>query len=223
MPTFRIVAAVIGLLGPPTYSADSGIYTFVDRDGQIHLSNVPDDDRYRRLDPPPASTGSETRQASARTEPAAAGGERPDDAVSKKVARHTVGGERPYEAVIKKVARQFGIEAALLHAVISVESGYNARAVSKQGAAGLMQLMPATANRYGVADVFDPGDNIRAGAQYLTYLLKLFDHDIHLALAAYHAGEGAVLKHGRQIPPYSETIAYVPKVVSFYNKLQSLM
>lgn len=223
MRSFRIVAAFLGLLGSPSYSADAGIYAFVDREGQIHLSNVPDDDRYRRLDPPPASTGTETRQASARIEFVAADGGRPDEAVIKKVARHTVGGERPYEAVIKKVARQFGVEAALLHAVISVESGYNARALSKQGAAGLMQLMPETARRFGVADVFDPVDNVRAGAQYLTYLLKLFDNDVHLALAAYNAGEGAVLKHGRQIPPYSETTAYVPKVVDFYNKLQSLM
>jgi soluble lytic murein transglycosylase-like protein len=111
----------------------------------------------------------------------------------------------------------------LLHAVISVESGYNARAVSKRGAAGLMQLMPETARRFGVADVFDPADNVRAGAQYLIALLKLFDNDLRLALAAYNAGEGAVIKYGRRIPPYRETAAYVPRVVGFYEKFRLLM
>lgn len=205
MRSLRIVAAVLGLLGPPSYSADSGIYAFIDREGGIHLSNVPDDDRYRRLDPPLASTGAETREAAARTE------------------FGNAGGARPYDDVIKLVAGQYGIEAALLHAVISVESGYNARAVSKRGAAGLMQLMPATAKRYGVADVFDPAQNVRAGAQYLNDLLKLFDNDIQLALAAYNAGEAAVLKYGKRIPPYRETAAYVPKVVGFYNRFQPLM
>ncbi|MBI4290414.1 MAG: transglycosylase SLT domain-containing protein [Betaproteobacteria bacterium] len=202
MQTIRIVAAVIGLLGAPSYSADSGIYAFVDRNGEIHLSNVPDDYRYRRLDPPVASVDTETRQAAAPKKPA------------------KTGGGRPHGDVITKVAKRFGIDAALLHAVISVESGYNANAVSKQGAAGLMQLMPATAQRYGVADVFDPADNVRAGAQYLRDLLKLFDNDMHLALAAYNAGEGTVLKYGRQIPPYAETAAYVPKVIESYNKLR---
>jgi len=86
------------------------------------------------------------------------------------------------------------------------------------GAAGLMQLMPETARRYGVADVFDPAENVRAGAQYLRHLLKLFDNDLQLALAAYNAGEAAVIKYGKRIPPYRETAAYVPLVVSNYRK-----
>lgn len=205
MRSFRIMVAVLGLVGPPSYSADPGIYAFTDGEGQIHLSNVPDDDRYRRLDPPPASTGSETREAVARS------------------GSIDPGGTRPYSKVITQAAGQYGIEPALLHAVISVESGYNAKAVSKRGAAGLMQLMPATAKRFGVADVFDPQDNVRAGAKYLNELLKLFDNDVHLALAAYNAGEAAVLKYGRRIPPYRETAAYVPKVVDFYNRFRLIM
>ncbi len=129
---------------------------------------------------------------------------------------------RPYRAVVAREALRYGLEPALLHAVISVESGYNANAVSKRGAAGLMQLMPETAKRYGVVNVFDPVENVRAGAHYLGDLLKLFDNDLTLALAAYNAGEGAVLKYG-SIPPFRETAAYVPKVVAFYEKLRSLM
>jgi soluble lytic murein transglycosylase-like protein len=106
--------------------------------------------------------------------------------------------------------------------VISVESRYNVKAVSKKGASGLMQLMPETAKRYGVADIFDPLQNIRAGAQYLRDLLKMFNNDMRLALAAYNAGENAVVRHGSKIPPYRETTAYVPKVLAFYKQLGSL-
>jgi soluble lytic murein transglycosylase-like protein len=201
----RITLAVLGLCGPLACLAQAGIYTFVDDQGGLHLSNVPDNERYRRLEPASAPSGGEARDAIAA-----------DGAVD-------AGSRRPYGAMVAQVAGRYGIEAALLHAVISVESGYNARAVSKRGAAGLMQLMPATARRFGVSDVFDPADNVRAGAQYLTELLKLFDNDIRLALAAYNAGEAAVMKYGRRIPPYRETAAYVPRVVDFYQKFRSLM
>jgi len=205
MQCLRITLAVLGLCGPLACLAESGIYAFVDDQGETHLSNVPDSERYLRLDPPNASEESEARAGLA-----------PDTAVN-------AGAPRPYGGVVAQAAGRYGIEAALLHAVISVESGYNARAVSKRGAAGLMQLMPETARRFGVADVFDPADNVRAGAQYLIALLKLFDNDLRLALAAYNAGEGAVIKYGRRIPPYRETAAYVPRVVGFYEKFRLLM
>lgn len=205
MHLFRITLAVLALCGPLACLAGEGVFAFVDDQGELHLSNVPDNERYRSLD-----TGS-----------APAGGE----ALAGPALDGTVdsGLRRPYSAVVAKVADRYGIDAALLHAVISVESGYNAKAVSKRGAAGLMQLMPDTARRFGVADVFDPAENVRAGAQYLTELLKLFDNDIRLALAAYNAGEAAVIKYGRRIPPYRETAAYVPKVVGFYEKFRMLM
>jgi soluble lytic murein transglycosylase-like protein len=128
-----------------------------------------------------------------------------------------------YGAIVEQTAGRFGIDAALLHAMISVESGYDPNALSRRGAGGLMQLMPATAKRYGVANVFDPVDNVRGGARYLAELLKMFENDLPLALAAYNAGEAAVLKYGKRIPPYRETTDYVAKVVDSYNKRRSPM
>ena len=203
MHCLRITAVLVALFGAPACMADSGIYTFADDQGQVYLSNVPDDSRYHSLDPAAADVhAGETAPRSASPDPAQ---------------------PRRYSAVVAQAAGRYGIEAALLHAVISVESGYNARAVSKRGAAGLMQLMPETAKRYCVADVFDPADNVRAGAHYLTDLLKLFDNDLRLALAAYNAGEAAVIKYGKRVPPFRETAAYVPRVVGFYQKFKSLM
>jgi soluble lytic murein transglycosylase-like protein len=107
--------------------------------------------------------------------------------------------------------------------VITAESGYNAAAVSRAGAQGLMQLMPQTAKRYEVADSFDPEQNIRGGARYLRDLLDLFGNDLELAIAAYNAGENAVLRHGRKVPPYRETLAYVPKVIGLYDKYRGML
>jgi soluble lytic murein transglycosylase-like protein len=120
---------------------------------------------------------------------------------------------------VDEAARTAEVDAALVHAVIAVESRYNPKAISKKGASGLMQLMPDTAKRYGVADVFDPAQNIRAGALYLRDLLRMFDKDLKLALAAYNAGEHVVARYGNRIPPYRETEAYVPKVLAYYKKL----
>jgi len=118
-----------------------------------------------------------------------------------------------YAALIESTARQFNLHPELLHAVVRTESAYNPSAVSSAGAVGLMQLMPGTAERYGVKDIWDPAQNLRGGARYLRDLLNLFEHDLRLALAAYNAGEGAVIRHGRQIPPYPETQSYVRKVL----------
>jgi soluble lytic murein transglycosylase-like protein len=186
-----VLACHVGFDG----AARADNFAFVDEQGGLHLSNVPDDQRYRRLDPQAA--GSESGQANA---------DRP--------SRHA------YRDVIKNAGQQAGVEPALLHAVITVESGYNARAVSKRGASGLMQLMPETAKRYGVHDIFDPAANVRAGARYLADLLAMFDNDLKLALAAYNAGEAAVIRFGKRIPPYRETTEYVPKVFEAYRRFQ---
>nr|WP_242470862.1 transglycosylase SLT domain-containing protein [Thiocystis violacea] len=122
-----------------------------------------------------------------------------------------------YNDLVHANARRYGLSPALLHAVIRAESAYNPSAVSRAGAQGLMQLMPGTAARYGVKDSFNPVENVRGGAAYLRFLLDMFDQDVKLALAGYNAGEGAVLKHGRQIPPYAETQAYVRKVLQYYS------
>lgn len=204
MSPFRLVFALLGFLclAPVTAIADGAVYGFVDDDGVEHFSNIPDDRRYRRL-------------FSDRLAPASA---------ALKVPRGVYAlpfDQRPFHGEISEVSRSTGVDAALLHAVISVESGYRDSAVSRTGAGGLMQLMPATARRYGLSDRFDPAGNIRAGARYLRDLLQMFDNDIELALAAYNAGENAVLRAGRRIPAYSETQRYVPLVLAHYERLNA--
>lgn len=121
-----------------------------------------------------------------------------------------------WHPLLRQVAEEVGIDAALLQAVVDQESGFDPLAVSPAGAAGLMQLMPATARRFGVRDRFDPAQNLRGGARYLAWLLQHFDQDLDLALAAYNAGEGSVRRHGNRIPPFAETQAYVRAVRQRY-------
>jgi soluble lytic murein transglycosylase-like protein len=128
-------------------------------------------------------------------------------------------GMQRFSGHIAQVAAEHDLAPELLHAVIQVESGYNANAVSPKGAVGLMQLMPATARRLGVSDRRDPLANMRGGARYLRNLIGLFNGDLQLALAAYNAGEAAVQRHARNIPPYVETIAYVKAVLRRYQAL----
>ena len=116
-----------------------------------------------------------------------------------------------YQAEIAAASREFGVEEAILRAIMHAESSYNPMALSHAGAQGLMQLMPATAQRFGVANAFDPGQNIRGGVQYLAWLLKRYNNDLTLAAAGYNAGEGAVDRH-KGVPPYSETQRYVVRV-----------
>ena len=115
-------------------------------------------------------------------------------------------------------AKATTIDPALIHAVITVESKHNAKASSVKGAYGLMQLMPATAQRFNVRDKQNTKQNILAGAQYLRELLTAFNGDLNLSLAAYNAGPGAVHKYGGRIPPYKETLEYVPKVLRYYRQ-----
>jgi len=112
---------------------------------------------------------------------------------------------------VERIAAQQGLPPQLIHSVIQVESNYNPKAVSPKGAEGLMQLIPSTARRFGVANSFNPVENIQGGAKYLRYLLDLYGNNYPLALAAYNAGEGAVAKYGG-VPPYAETQDYLVKV-----------
>lgn len=121
-----------------------------------------------------------------------------------------------YTPLIDQAASEVRLRPELLHALIRAESGYNASAVSKKGAVGLMQLMPGTARRYGVTNLYDPEQNIMGGARYLREMLELFNFDLRLALAAYNSGENAVIQHGDRIPPFPETQNYVKKVLKFY-------
>lgn len=124
----------------------------------------------------------------------------------------------PFAAHVERAAGMGGIDPELLHAVVQTESAYRPRAVSPKGAQGLAQLMPDTARHYGVKDAFQPADNLRAGARLLRDLLDRFG-DLELALAAYNAGAGAVIRHGG-VPPYSETRNYVPRVAERYRSLK---
>jgi hypothetical protein len=121
-----------------------------------------------------------------------------------------------YAESIRLAARQFDVDPVLVSAVIAAESNFDPRAVSPKGARGLMQLMPSTASRFGVKDVFDPGQNITGGVRYLRYLLDLFEGDLVLALAAYNAGEG-VVQSARGIPNFPETRDYVDRVLAGYG------
>lgn len=122
-----------------------------------------------------------------------------------------------YADEIQSAALISKVPAALIEAIITAESAFNPIAISRTGAVGLMQLMPATARRFGVTDRTDPAQNILGGAKYLKFLLAKFDNE-KLAIAAYNAGEGNVKKHGNKIPPFAETQKYVPKVLAFYEK-----
>jgi soluble lytic murein transglycosylase-like protein len=120
--------------------------------------------------------------------------------------------------IVEAVAKQYEVDPLLVHSVIQTESAYNPYAVSPKGAQGLMQLMPDTAKRFGVRNSFDVKENIEGGVRYLKYLGTLFPDDPKLAIAAYNAGEGAVWKYGKTVPPYRETEQYVERVGKRYGK-----
>ena len=203
MMTRKHIAALL-MLGCGLYRPGwADIYTYTADDGTVSLSNVPTDERYTVLIAAP-------EQALA----AAPG-------LSVRKGKSNMARKAGFDQMVDEVSRTYGMESALLHAVISVESHYNPKAVSNKGAAGLMQLMPQTAKRYGVVDAFDPLQNLDGGAQYLRDLLHMFNNNVSLALAAYNAGEHAVMKHGNRIPPYRETLNYVPRVLDFYQRYRN--
>lgn len=124
---------------------------------------------------------------------------------------------RKLTPLIRQQAKKHKVDSALVMAVIHAESAYDQRAISRAGAVGLMQLMPNTAERFGVTNRNNPAQNVSGGTRYLRHLLELFKFDIRLALAAYNAGESAVAKYGNKIPPYPETQTYVKRVVKHYQ------
>lgn len=205
------IAAVLALpaLLALTAVARADIYGFVDENGTTHFSNIQLDSRYKlyKRDPlsrPQVSYGAGAEPTTTREAPGSA----------------LRSGQR-YASLIRDVAREEKVDPALLHAVVTVESGYNARAVSPKGAVGLMQLMPETARRYAVRDIWDPVQNLRGGARYLRDLLMMFNDNLSLALAAYNAGEKAVIRAGLRVPPFAETRSYVPRVLEHYTRYRS--
>lgn len=123
--------------------------------------------------------------------------------------------QAPFGELIRKAAAKYNVDADLVFSVVAAESNFNPKAISRRNARGLMQLLPETARRLGVKDIFDPAQNIDGGARYLRDLLKMYDGDLPLTLAAYNAGPGAVQRYGR-IPPYNETIKYVRAIRKTY-------
>jgi soluble lytic murein transglycosylase-like protein len=196
MRSAPLVYFAVTLLAAAGGLAHADIYSFVDSAGVTHFTNVPVDARYQLL----LATPPEEQAA------------RPEKWLAKSAQ---------FDPFIEQAARAHAVRPELVQAVIVVESAFNPNAVSKRGAVGLMQLLPATARRYGVANAFDPEQNIKAGVHYLRDLLTRYGNDIELTLAAYNAGEDAVERYGRSIPPFAETQHYVPTVLRIYHSLLS--
>jgi hypothetical protein len=170
----------------PTPSASAQALRLVDADGIVHVTNVPGDPRYRDV------SGISVARAG-------------------RLSRSSPPAGR-YAQEIREISRQYEVDPLLVEAVVRTESAFDRAALSRKGAAGLMQLMPATASALGVLDRFDPAENIRGGVRHLRYLLDRYHGQVAIALAAYNAGEGAVDAHGG-IPPYPETEQYVQRVL----------
>ncbi len=197
---------VAAFLGCAVCNARADIYRYYDDNGVLHVTDAPPDSRYKlyiatKKTPSALTTALESRRY--RQIPP---------------KRRSI-----YHEQIMAAAKTFSLEPELLHAVISAESAYNPLARSPKGARGLMQLMPGTAKRYGVQNSYDPVQNIIGGAAYLKDLLTMFGNDLQLAVAAYNAGEGVVMKHGYKVPPYRETMQYVPKVMSYYRQYKDTL
>jgi hypothetical protein len=185
---FLIIAAFFAA------TAQGDIYKHVDKEGVIHLTNVPTnpDIKYDLI--------LRERRVLFRVKPAD---------ITK------------YDDLISSASRKYNVDSALVKAVIKAESNFNHKAVSPKGARGLMQLMPATANSLEVRDSFHPEKNIDGGVRYLRYLLNLFRGDLSLALAAYNAGEAAVTRYNYSIPPFRETQTYVQRVLHYFAQYRS--
>jgi hypothetical protein len=130
-------------------------------------------------------------------------------------------GDALIDSYIVNSSKRYNIDPLLIYSQMHQESGFKLKATSYKGASGLMQLMPATAVRFGVTNIYEPKQNIDAGVKYMRWLLDKFGGDVELALAGYNAGEGAVMKYGYQIPPYRETQEYVRRITARYNSISN--
>lgn len=182
-----------------TSSVSADIYRYEDEEGVVHFTDVPTDRRFKLF--------MRDLKKDKRLRTTFRLGE---------CARNP----EEFASIINQCSLEYGVDKALVQAVIHAESGYNPNAVSPKGAAGLMQLMPKTAQGLKVNDSFNPTENIRGGVRYLRFLLDTFKGDVTLALAAYNAGLSKVAKYGG-IPPYNETRTYVAKVLSYQKSYQT--
>ena len=174
------------------------IYKFTDTDGRVYYTDEPRNKFYTRI---------------IKTKPLSLSLKN----VTTKVQNYTGVNKKRFTDLIEQTAYRHQVDAKLVHAVIQTESAYNSSAQSPKGAVGLMQLMPDTARRFGVVDRNDPDQNVDGGTRYLKYLINLFNPNIDLAVAAYNAGENAVIRYNNSIPPYPETQNYVKQVLALYN------
>lgn len=191
VPMFMVVLAAVAIS-----PVQADIYAYRDENGVLNYTNIrPNDDRYR------VRVAYKDKRA-----PVAAVHFDQDD------NNAPVSLPPRLSAIVDEAADHYAVDKALVQAVIHAESDFNVRAISVKGAVGLMQLMPETAQRYGVHDLFDPKQNIMGGVRYLRDLLDDFGNNLRLALAAYNAGENSVLRYGG-VPPFPETINYVERVL----------
>jgi soluble lytic murein transglycosylase-like protein len=190
--------ALSGLLSAPIVAVAGEVYSYVDAEGVVHFSNVPNDPRYRRVHRA-AGAGVYRAPAQARARPLPG---RSDQA---------------WRETIRAAAQRYALPEALLLAVMAVESNFDHRALSEKGAMGLMQLMPATAKDMYVSDAWDPLQNIEGGARYLRILANQYEGDMVKTIAAYNAGPEAVRRAGGGVPNIPETQEYVRKVIALYQ------
>ncbi len=216
-----LVLLALAFIGAHSTSARAEVWGYVDDDGNAHVATEKKDERYQLFFKGTAAAGGDAAATTGASPPPRALRETP---LYKRLVDHP--NIVRYEALIEQNARARGLEPALVKAVIAVESGFDPAAVSVKGALGLMQVMPDTGARYGVAadrkhtlreKLLDPAINLRIGTTYLRELLTLFAADIDLALAAYNAGEQTVLSNHNRIPPFPETREYVSLVQQFYE------
>jgi soluble lytic murein transglycosylase-like protein len=196
--TLRLAAALLVVV--PVLARAGDLYSYVDADGVLHFSNAPADGRFRRVTRANDVAGVYQAPPSVRS--------RPIPSAPSRAA---------WASVVRDAASAHNLPEALILAVIAVESNFDPRAVSEKGAAGLMQLMPATARDMYVADVFDPEQNIHGGTRYLRVLANQYGGDMVRMLAAYNAGPDAVRRAGGAVPNIPETREYVRKVVALYR------
>ena len=216
-------AAAVSLLYGISPSWGGEIYSFTDDEGVLHLTDRPNDRRYR----PVARYNNYQVRVTRSGNPViywSAVPSRSAPPVSWRSSGHRKQKKpQPFEEMVRRTARRTGLSKALLHSIIRAESNFNPDAVSAKGAQGLMQLMPATARHYGVTDSTDPASNMDAGARFMVDLLKQFKYNLKLSLAAYNAGPTAVSKYGGRMPPYPETQRYVKRVLRYYREYQQVM
>jgi|WetSurSiteA1Bulk_404760.scaffolds.fasta_scaffold00044_10 hypothetical protein len=221
----KITVISLALLASNQVMAD--VYKYVDDSGHVFYTDAPRNKLYKRIIKtpvhPPSANGRANPFLTAFLKRHTFSGVNKGSGSPFMAAvfkRHTFSGvnKARYSELIADAAQRHQVDEKLLHAVIQTESAYNSTAISSAGAAGLMQLMPATAQRFGVLDRNDPDQNVEGGTRYLKHLITMFGPRLDLAIAAYNAGENAVIRYNNTIPPYRETQDYVRQVLALYKQ-----